>query len=790
MTDHDPHTPDRDQWRDRLVDAGLHELADGQRPPDLSEPILAAAATLSTTVTPAGSEAMSEKPARPAPSRFGWKTWAVAATLLVATGSAMLVSQVQPLRIARRVQTEDQTLVRTGAAAPKAARTDGPRIKESVDKLEMLVTPHIIIQEEEEARLGIAVVAGAEPVTNAPASPPSNDAAYPAYSGDLNLPYRQESFGLQSGQKPLAAPLADDAQEGDGGQAASPVTNRYGQPSDGQVAGNGTALRIWHRTRGYDDADGRLNVNAHGTYGYAGKRPFPGDARGRHAQSLATLNEGQGPGQSGDQYARIVDNPFVPVSVANTDHRLSTFSIDVDTASYANVRQFIMQSGALPPPDAVRIEELVNYFQYDYSPPTDDTPFAANVEVGQCPWQPDHRLVRIGIKGREMERRARPQSNLVFLIDVSGSMNDPAKLPLLVEGMRMLTRELGENDRVSIVVYASSEGLALDSTPGTDQSKILAALDQLRAGGSTAGGAGIQLAYQKATEHFIKGGVNRVILCTDGDFNVGVTSPAELERLAEQKAKETGVFLTVLGFGRGNLNDAMMEQISGKGNGNYHYVDSQKEARKVLVEELTGTLVTIAKDVKIQVEFNPAKVAGYRLIGYENRVLAAKDFNDDKKDAGEIGAGHTVTALYEVVPAGMKVEAGEEVDDLKYGEAASAAGGAKEDAKPPSDADAAEELLTLKIRYKQPDGDKSTKLEFPVADDGKQDDSARHSDDFQFAAAVASFGMILRDSPYKGSATLAGVAEIAAAASKDRDPHGYRREFVEIVNRAAEIAGK
>lgn len=512
------------------------------------------------------------------------------------------------------------------------------------------------------------------------------------------------------------------------------------------------------------------------------------DRRRQLDQQIVVLADrlGRGPGSGGDQYARIYDNPFKPVSTANTDNRLSTFSIDVDTAAYANVRQFLMQSHQLPPADAVRIEELVNYFEYEYSPPTDDTPFAANVEVAACPWNEAHRLVRIGIKGREIQRQARPQSNLVFLVDVSGSMNEPNKLPLVVEGLRMLAEEVGENDRVAIVVYASSEGLALPSTPGTDRRKIMAVLDDLRAGGSTAGGAGIQLAYKIAQENFIAEGVNRVILCTDGDFNVGVTSPAELERMAEAKAKETGVFLTVLGFGRGNLNDAMMERISGKGNGNYHYVDNRREAQKVLVQEMSGTLVTIAKDVKLQVEFNPAHVAGYRLIGYENRVLASEDFNDDTKDAGEIGAGHTVTALYEVVPAGQPLDA-PTVDALKYENPTPRASASRNAEVSEPVAEASDELLTLKIRYKQPDGETSTKLEFPVTDSGGN--FAAASDDLQFAAAVASFGMLLRDSPYKGQSSFAAVAEIAESAARDRDPHGRRAEFVEMVRRAGELSG-
>jgi Ca-activated chloride channel family protein len=465
------------------------------------------------------------------------------------------------------------------------------------------------------------------------------------------------------------------------------------------------------------------------------------------------------------------------------------------------VRQFLMQSNTLPPPDAVRIEELVNYFDYDYSAPTGDVPFDANVEVAACPWKPEHRLVRVGIKGREIDVDRRPKSNLVFLVDVSGSMDEPNKLPLVLEGLRMLTRELGENDRIAIVVYASSEGLVLESTRGDQQQTILDALNRLSAGGSTAGGAGIVLAYQLAERNFIEGGVNRVILCTDGDFNVGVTSTGDLQRLAEEKAKDTGVFLTVLGFGRGNLNDAMMEAIADHGNGNYHYVDNRSEARKVLVEELAGTLVTIAKDVKIQIEFNPRQVAGYRLIGYENRVLAAEDFNDDKKDAGEIGAGHTVTALYEVIPAGQKVDAGA-VDDLKYapvesnGAAADATeAAAREDEEGATrydgdnaEGDATAELLTLKIRYKQPDGDESTKLEFPVTDNDQT--FTRASADFQFASAVAGFGMLLRGSQFRGDATFAGILEIAESASRDRDANGYRREFCEMIGRAKVLAGE
>jgi Ca-activated chloride channel family protein len=514
--------------------------------------------------------------------------------------------------------------------------------------------------------------------------------------------------------------------------------------------------------------------------------------------TLSRTAEGIGPGLSGDQYTRIFENPFIKAEGANA---VSTFSIDVDTASYSNVRQFLMEMNALPPADAVRIEELVNYFDYDYVGPASDAeePFAAHVEVAGCPWAADHRLVRIGIKGREMDRGKRPQSNLVFLVDVSGSMNEPNKLPLVLYGLEQLTRELGENDRVAIVVYASREGLALPSTPGSDQATILSALRHLQAGGSTAGGSGIQLAYQVAEDHFIEGGTNRVILCTDGDFNVGVTSTAELERMCEEKAKNTKVFLSVLGFGRGNLNDAMMEAISNRGNGNYHYVDNRTEARRVLVEEMTGTLVTIAKDVKIQVEFNPRQVAGYRLIGYENRMLRTEDFNDDTKDAGEIGAGHTVTALYEIVPAGKPVDV-PPVDDLKYQEpagrtTASLGDDPNEDAevtdrsvRPTSEAtDISGELLTLKMRYKQPEGDTSRKLDWAITDDGKAFGQA--STDYQFAAAVAGFGLLLRDSQHKGNLTYAANLELAQA-GLGSDEHGYRAEFVEMIRRAKSLRGE
>ncbi|MCH8047648.1 MAG: VWA domain-containing protein [Planctomycetes bacterium] len=488
------------------------------------------------------------------------------------------------------------------------------------------------------------------------------------------------------------------------------------------------------------------------------------------AVPMPSAGQGQGPGQAGDRYATINDNPFLTTS----KHPLSTFSIDVDTASYANTRRFLMESDMIPPAGSVRIEELVNYFTYDYPQPKADVPFSAHLEVAGCPWSAKHRLVRVGLRGKQIDRGQRPPSNLVFLLDVSGSMQSPDKLPLLVQGMMLLVDNLAATDRVAIVVYAQNTGLVLPSTPGDEKGAIRSALSQLRAGGSTAGGDGIRLAYRVAKENLIKGGVNRVLLCTDGDFNVGTSNTAELVELVEKQAKG-GVQLSVLGFGRGNLNDAMMEEISNKGDGNYSYIDSFSEARKVLGEQMSGTLVTIAKDVKIQIEFNPARVAGYRLIGYENRRLADEDFNDDTKDAGEIGAGHTVTALYEIVPAGQQVSAGS-VDKLKYQSEGKLTGAADSD-----------ELLTLKIRYKDPDAPQSKLLEFTAQDDGKA--FAKASRDFQFASAVASFGMLLRNSPHKGDATYDAVLEIAGSAV-GQDEHKYRAEFLQMVRRAKRISTK
>jgi len=448
---------------------------------------------------------------------------------------------------------------------------------------------------------------------------------------------------------------------------------------------------------------------------------------------------------------------------------LSTFSVDVDTASYANVRRFL-GDGQLPPKDAVRIEELVNYFSYDYPTPRGAQPFSVTSEVGACPWSPSHRLVLVGLRGRPLPEDDLPAKNLVFLLDVSGSMNMPSKLPLLERSMGLLVRHLTARDRVAIVVYAGASGVVLPSTPGNRADEILAALGRLEAGGSTHGSAGIQLAYSIAEENHVDGGVNRVILATDGDFNVGITDMGALTRLIEEK-RESGVSLSVLGFGTGNLKDSTMEALADRGNGNYAYIDSLHEARKVLVSQAGGTLVTIAKDVKIQVEFNPARVAAYRLVGYENRMLADEDFDDDTKDAGEIGADHRVTALYEVVPVGVAVDV-PGIGDLRYQERPTLSPKARSG-----------ELLTVKLRYKEPEADRSRLISLALRDDG---DGFVPSTNLGFAASVAEFALLLRDSEFKGSASWSQVLELAREHRGD-DPHNYRGEFIRLVELAREL---
>ncbi len=482
-------------------------------------------------------------------------------------------------------------------------------------------------------------------------------------------------------------------------------------------------------------------------------------------------NSGVFPAMAGNRYDHIQENDFKRVM----DSPLSTFSIDVDTASYRNVRQFLLEYNQMPRPDGVRTEELVNYFLYNYQgpEPNSDSPFAVNVDASTCPWNNNHRLVRVALKGKQIEFSERPKMNLVLLLDTSGSMKQPNKLPLLKQGMRLLLNQLDETDRIAIIAYAGSPGLILDSTTADQKETIMNALNRLEAGGSTNGGGGIELAYQLAKDHYIENGVNRVILGTDGDFNVGLTGTDQLIDLVQREAKN-GVDLTVLGFGMGNYNDAMLEQISGKGNGNYAFIDTYAEARKVLLEQLSGTLITIAKDVKIQIEFNPANVASYRLIGYENRVLNSEDFNDDRKDAGEIGAGHSVTALYEIVPTGEIDQNLPQVDPLKY-----------QTSRERTPEGNTSELLTVKLRYKKPGEQESEKLELNIEKETTPFD--RIDPEFQFAAAVANFGMQLRSSPYRGDWTYADI-ETVAKLSKGVDPHGFRDEFLQMVAVAKSLA--
>ncbi len=862
-----------DDLHDRLVDRGLTEIVGRETVPNLSARILA--------VSVPAKAATIEAP-RTRPSRAFWASLVVAAMLLVGASVFLLpalnsdrfaarssvkkdrttnnMRQIGPAQtdklrnhstgelpeatasgqlmvgtavngdagLAGQVALNEQNFDPTRAPGQRfridaAPGTEGQSYATEFYQPQQQIGVQGLINDAQAAPAQTAASTSLSTVTTLqPAATPEQAGKFPRYSTDLDIPFRQGSFGTEergsyhTSNQPADPNQGEDVLREINAPAAAPTPSNAVNGSNPSVVAQGPN-RLGATGRGWQDV--KLQFSLEGRIkGDSGAFFDHGEAFGIPVPGQPETAEGTGPGSPGDQYTRIVENPFVK---AEGGAAVSTFSIDVDTASYTNVRQFLMQMNTLPPPDAVRIEELINYFDYNYAPPTDDSrlrlsddgrenesaaapaPFAAHVEVAGCPWATDHRLVRIGIKGRELDRSKRPQSNLVFLVDVSGSMNDPAKLPLVVYGLQQLTRELGENDRVAIVVYASSEGLVLPSTPGTKQDEILAALGRLRAGGSTAGGAGIHLAYQLAEDNFIAGGTNRVILCTDGDFNVGVTSTAELQRMVEQKAKDTKVFLSVLGFGRGNLNDAMMEAISDHGNGNYHYVDNRTEARRVLVEEMTGTLVTIAKDVKIQVEFNPRQVAGYRLIGYENRMLRTEDFNNDKKDAGEIGAGHTVTALYEIVPAGKPVAVGA-VDDLKYQQPTDEGAWGRGPAEPPareesggspqarpqppkSQPDIAGELLTLKMRYKEPEGDASRKLEWPVTDDGKNFTAA--TGDFQFAAAVAGFGMLLRDSQHKGNLTYAAALELAQGGVGD-DRQGYRAEFVDMVRRAKSLRGE
>ncbi|MBF0649709.1 VWA domain-containing protein [Dysgonomonas sp. GY75] len=471
--------------------------------------------------------------------------------------------------------------------------------------------------------------------------------------------------------------------------------------------------------------------------------------------------------QRNEEYSQFTENKFKMAR----EEPLSTFSVDVDAASYSNMRRFINR-GELPYKDAVRIEELINYFSYDYAEPAGNDPVRITTEVGSCPWNSQNRLVKVGLKAKSLASDNLPASNFVFLIDVSGSMSGPTRLDLVKSSLKLLVNNLRKKDRVAIVVYASSTGEVLPSTSGENKQKIKEALNNLSAGGSTAGGAGIQLAYKIAKQNFIKGGNNRIILCTDGDFNVGVSSNEGLQRLIENERK-TGVFLSILGYGMGNYKDSKMQTLAQAGNGNHAYIDNLQEANKVLVNEFGATMYTVAKDVKLQIEFNPNRVQAYRLVGYETRMLNKEDFNDDTKDAGEMGAGHTVTAFYEVVPVGVKMNMQGNVDPLKY----------QTEAKNPIQKRLGEsmhpDLLTVKLRYKQPNGSTSKKIEVPLIDSNTNE----VSDDFRFAAAVAMFGQVMKDSEYKGEGTFDKAIELAQS-GYGNDSQGYRREFVRLMETA------
>lgn len=463
-----------------------------------------------------------------------------------------------------------------------------------------------------------------------------------------------------------------------------------------------------------------------------------------------------------EEYDIIRENEFKDAK----ENPLSTFSIDVDTASYSNVRRYINYN-QLPPKDAVRIEEMINYFRYDYPQPQGEHPFSITTEISEAPWNRSNKLVLIGIQGKSLDYANLKPSNLVFLLDTSGSMEDPNKLPLLKKSLAILLDELSARDRIAIVAYAGSAGLVLPSTPAKDKDKILDAFNSLTAGGSTAGGEGIELAYKVAKQNLIKDGNNRVILCTDGDFNVGTSSTSELVRMIEEKRKND-IYLTICGFGMGNYKDGRMEQISKAGNGNYFYVDNIKEAQKIFGREMRANMFTIAKDVKIQVEFNPLKVKGYRLIGYENRLMAKEDFDDDLKDAGELGAGHTVTALYEIIPAESKHET-KTSGNLKY-----------QETKIKPDAASNNEIMTLKMRYKPIKDDKSRLIEKPVTEANTE--FAKTSDNFRFASSVAGFGMLLRESKFRNDLTAKDVIKVAKG-SKGKDDEGYRAEFIDLVEK-------
>ncbi|MBB5038318.1 YfbK domain-containing protein [Prosthecobacter dejongeii] len=672
---------------------------------------------------------------------------------------------------------DDQTIItRTSPVPEEPAPVVAAAPPTSMRKLQANAAP---LMKQDESTLAAKDAKAAMTFSNMPETKAKNEATmvdaeaarreYFAATQD-----QQRARLLNQANEPWESPAPTTASVAPGQVAATPAAapKPAAPVANGNITVNG----------------GSLTITGAGTLTLQGRTTYTGGVV-RSAPSSVTLIAGSGMAGNADimdgetqmrrsqeSYTQIIENALKSVE----SEPLSTFSIDVDTASYANVRRFLNQNSA-PPRDAVRIEELINYFPMDEKGPAAGVkePFAVKVEMAACPWQPQHRLARIAIKGKQIGLDRQP-SNLVFLVDVSGSMAEPNKLPLVQQSLRMLAGQLGENDRVSMVTYANGSQVVLSSTTGQNKGEIVSAIDRLQAGGGTHGSAGIRLAYEQAVAGFIKGGVNRVVLCTDGDFNVGISSPTELETFISEKAR-SGVFLSVLGYGSGNLKDRTMETLADKGNGNYAYIDSLGEARKVLVEQMNGTLVTIAKDVKIQVEFNPAVIRSYRLIGYENRLLAKEDFNDDAKDAGEIGAGHSVTALYELVPANLPPGGGTlpQVDALKYQQPITPA------VPMAATAAATDEALTVKLRYKEPEGNTSSLIEVPVKDNSRAMDTA--SGEFKFTTAVAGFGLLLRQSSYAGQLTWDQVRQLALE-GKGTDALGYRGEFIQLIEKARGVS--
>jgi Ca-activated chloride channel family protein len=698
----------------------------------------------------------------------GWFGWKPAWALATAAAAILMISFVA-VRHVRQIEPASPNS-QIASVMPKELPPMPQRQTEMLD--ESRTSMNSAPSAELKSKADSPSVAQLKPYTNLNKDKEIASAAAPPISLESGLSAGTVLSEKKANTLPLVSSNAVDAVKATGGVAGGVVGGSAGGTGGGVASGMFQADMLAETSAPASLSVMRSNVAAvaqkDGITANAARygRPWPAPLPPSH-KGMPPPWQKPGGDFNTEAYNNILDNPFLDAA----QNPLSTFSIDVDTASYSNVRRFL-ESGSLPPKDAVRIEELVNYFDYDYKGPKNDKPFAANFEITEAPWKPEHRLLRIGLKGREIDPGKRPDGNLVFLLDVSGSMADENKLPLVKESMSLLVDQLTESDRVAIVVYASDTSVFLKSTSGDQKEKLRHAIERLHAGGSTNGASGIQLAYQTAKDSFIKGGINRVILATDGDFNVGITNQGDLTRLIDEKAK-SGIFLSTLGFGMGNYKDSTLELLANKGRGNYAYIDTPNEAKKVLVEQINSTLVPIAKDVKIQVEFNPQHVSSYRLIGYEDRVMAKEDFNDDAKQAGVIGAGHAVTALYEIVPVGVS-ESKPGVDPLKY-------------QKPPQASSAAhsDELLTVKIRSKEPEKDTSVLSEFSVKESKEKFSDA--SRDFKFAAAVAAFGMALRDSQYKGSANLESALEWAKAGKGD-DKHGYRQEFIRLVHRAISIS--